>query len=274
MPPVAGAKGGDQALIAALLAACLCVVFAIEAFAAPQRLIAPDAVRSGITFSSAEVRALQADDFRNPGMLWVDRGAQAWAAKPTGAAASCQSCHGDAATAMKGVAARLPKVDTASGKLLNLEGSINACRTGRQHLPALDYESQDMLGLASFVAHQSRGMPVKVGIDGAAAPYFERGRALYFQRMGQMNLGCTHCHDQNWGRHLLTETINQGHGNAYPIYRIEWQTAGSLHRRFRSCLFGVRGEMWPQGADEYLALELYVAWRGEGLPIETPGVRR
>jgi L-cysteine S-thiosulfotransferase len=261
------------AAIVLLTGATAALVAAAQAVA-PQRLIAPDAIRSGLTFASSDVRSLQADEFRNPGMLWVDRGAQSWSTRPANGQQSCQGCHGDAADSMKGVAAHLPKVDPQSGKLRNLEASINACRTERQHLSALEYESQDMLGLASFVAHQSRGLAVKVQIDAAAQPYFDRGRALYFQRMGQMNLACTHCHDQNWSRRLLTEPITQGHSNAYPIYRIEWQTAGSLHRRFRSCLFGVRAEMWPQGADEYLALELYLAWRGEGLPIETPGVRR
>ena len=37
----------------------------------PVEAIAP---RSGIEFASADVRSLQADDFANPGMLWVARG--------------------------------------------------------------------------------------------------------------------------------------------------------------------------------------------------------
>ena len=104
--------------------------------------------------------------------------------------------------------------------------------------------------------------------------FFERGREFYYRRLGQMNLACTHCHQDNWGKKLGPETISQGHGNAYPIYRLEWQTAGSLHWRFRSCLSGVRAEMLPYGAPEYLDLELYLTWRAGTLPIETPGVRR
>jgi hypothetical protein len=34
--------------------------------------------------------------------------------------------------------------------------------------------------------------------------------------MGQMNLACTHCHDRNFGRKLLNDTLSQGHGNPYP----------------------------------------------------------
>ena len=103
---------------------------------------------------------------------------------------------------------------------------------------------------------------------------FDRGRALYYRRIGQLDLSCAHCHESNWGRRLLAETISQGHGTAYPIYRLEWQAAGSLHRRFRSCLNGVRAEMLPYGSPGFLDLELFLAWRAKGLAIETPGVRR
>ena len=89
-----------------------------------------------------------------------------------------------------------------------------------------------------------------------------------------MNLACMHCHDWNAGKRLLAESISQGHPNAYPVYRLEWQSAGSLQRRLRACYFGVRAEMPPYGAQDLLDLELFLAWRAQGLTIETPGVRR
>ena len=113
-----------------------------------------------------------------------------------------------------------------------------------------------------------------VAIDGPARKHFESGERAYRERRGQLNLSCAQCHDANWGRKLGPETLSQGQPNAYPVYRLEWQTLGSLQRRFRSCLSGIRAEMLPYGAPEYLDLELYLAWRAAGLPIETPGVRR
>ena len=89
-----------------------------------------------------------------------------------------------------------------------------------------------------------------------------------------MNLACTHCHERSWGRKLLAETISQAHGNPYPAYRLEWQTVGSLHRRLRACFFGVRAERPPAGSQDLLDLELFLAWRSQGLKVETPGVRR
>ena len=175
---------------------------------------------------------------------------------------------------MKGVAAGYPRIDAKSGRLLDLEGRINQCRVERQQSDAFRPESDELLGLTAYVAMQSRGVPVKVSIDGPARAHFEAGRTLYYRRMGQMNLACAHCHEANWGRKLLAETISQGHGNPYPIYRLEWQKMGSLQRRMRSCLIGIRGEPWSYGSMEHLELALYLAWRAEGLPIESPGVRR
>jgi sulfur-oxidizing protein SoxA len=111
-------------------------------------------------------------------------------------------------------------------------------------------------------------------IDGPASAAFDRGRAFYKQRHGQMNLSCAQCHDQNWGKRLYAETVSQGHGNAFPAYKLEWQTLGSLQRRIRACLFGIRAEMPPAGAGELTDLELFLAWRAQGLPLEAPGVRR
>ena len=175
---------------------------------------------------------------------------------------------------MRGVAASYPKIDKASGKLVNLEGRINLCRSERMGAELLHYESEELLALTAYVARQSLGLPIAARIDGAARAHFEAGRASYHLRRGQMNLSCAHCHDAQWGKRLLSETISQGHPNAYPAYRMEWQTMGSLERRLRACLSGIRAEMLPYGSQEYLDLELFLAWRAQGLPIETPGVRR
>jgi sulfur-oxidizing protein SoxA len=175
---------------------------------------------------------------------------------------------------MKGVAARYPAFDRQSGRLLNLEGRIQQCRTERQRAPVLAYESQPLLALTALVAHQSRGLPVSVSIDGPARATFEAGRALYHERQGQLDLSCAQCHEQNWGKRLRAERISQGHANGFPAYRLEWQTLGSLHRRLRACFQGVRAEPYPSGAPELVALELYLAWRAQGLAIETPAVRR
>ena len=235
---------------------------------------ADKAPRSGIEYASAELRAMQADDFANPGMLWVARGEKLWNAPAGRDRRSCAGCHGAAEKSLRGAATRYPQTDRASGRFLNLEGRINQCRSERQDAGVLSYESEELLALTAYVAHQSRGLPVAVVIEDSDRERLTRGREIYFRRQGQMNLACTHCHEQNAGKRLLAETISEGHGNAYPIYRLEWQTAGSLHRRLRACYFGIRAERPPFGSDDLLNLELFLADRAKGLTVETPGVRR
>jgi len=258
-----------RALAVALLAAAVSA-----APLAQERGIPRDRLRSGSAFLGKDLRGLQADDFANPGMLWVERGEKIWREPAGSGARACAGCHGEAATSMRGIAARYPSLDPQSGRLLDLEGRINACRAAHQGAAPFDYESENLLSITAYVAHQSRGVPVAAGIEGQAKRHFESGRTYYYERRGQMNLSCAHCHEANWGKRLLSETISQGHPNAYPAYRLEWQTVGSLQRRLRACLSGIRAEMQPYGAPEYLDLELFLAWRARGLPVETPGVRR
>ena len=175
---------------------------------------------------------------------------------------------------MVGVATRYPKYDAAQGRLIDLHQQIDRCRTEQQHLEPADYESEELLSLATLVGYQSRGLPFDVAIDGAAAPFFAAGEAYYYQRRGQMNLACHHCHEWNAGQMLRGDRLSQGHGNGYPAYRLEWQEVGSLHRRLRFCNQGVRAVQHPFGAPEYVNLALYLAWRSGQLPIETPAVRR
>jgi sulfur-oxidizing protein SoxA len=225
--------------------ALLFVLFASSALAQPH---------SGSEFASAEIRRLQASDIENPGMLWVDRGAKLWREQ-------CTACHGDVSS-MRGVAVRYPRV--VDGKVVGLDEKV-------RHQVALEYESDDLLGLTAYVAMQSRGMPVQ---STASEAELEKGKTEYYRRRGQMNLSCAHCHEKNWGKHLGGETLTQGQGNGYPAYRLEWQKMGSLQRRLQACLFGVHAEVPPLGSPLLLDLELYLAKRASGLEVETPAVRR
>lgn len=251
-------------------AACL----AASSIGAQERAIPLDKLQSGAAFMSADLRAQQADDFANPGMLWVERGAKLWTQAAGAGGKACADCHQDARVSMKGVAARYPARDRESGRLFNTADRILQCRTERQSAARPAWESEELLSLTAFVAHQSRGIPINATIDEPTRPHFEAGRVFFDRRIGQLNISCAHCHDAQWDRTLYAETISQGHPNAYPVYRLDWQTLGSLERRFRACLSGIRAEMLPYGAPAYRDLELYLVWRAQGMRVETPGVRR
>ena len=109
--------------------------------------------------------------------------------------------------------------------------------------------------------------------DGELQSFVDLGSELFHRRQGQLNLSCSQCHDDNWGKRLAGAVIPQAHPTGYPVYRLEWQSLGSLQRRLRNCMSGVRAEPYEYGAPEAVALELYLMARARGMPIETPGVR-
>jgi len=232
-----------------------------------------DEIASGSTFLSPELRRRQDDPNRNAAWFWVDQGKELFAERPA-AGQACLGCHADPAASLRGAATHYPQVDRPSGKLLNLEGRIEQCRVERQQQPAFGYESAELLSLTAYVASLSRGLPMSVRTDGPARPFYEAGQAFFERRQGQLNLSCKQCHDGLVGQKLRGDTISHGAGTGYPAYRLEWNTVGSLHRRLRACSLGVRATQFDYGSPEYLALELYLAGRAEGLPVETPAIRR
>ena len=212
--------------------------------------------RSGYEFMSRETRAMQDDEITGPAVLFLLDGEALWSRL------GCASCHGDAKASMRGVAARYPRV--MDGKLVNLEQQV------RHKAPQLAYESRDLLALTAYVARQSRGMPIAVE---PVKPHIDAGKAFFERRQGQLDLACSQCHDDNWGKKLAGNAIPQAHPTGYPIYRLEWQNMGSLARRFRNCLTGMRAEQYAPGAPELVELELYLMWRARGMKLESPAVR-
>lgn len=230
--------------------------------------------RSGFDFMKPTTQAMQTDATANPGMLWVLDGERLWKEASGQKSVACSGCHGDAAQSMRGVAARYPAFDAASERPIDLAGRINLCRRTRQSAASLAAESNDLLALTAYLAHQSQGMPIAPPADERRlVPFRERGKQLFELRIGQLNLSCASCHDDNWDRNLGGSPVTQAHPTAYPLYRLEWQTLGSLQRRIRGCMVGVRAEPFPYDAPELVNLELYLMSRAQGLAIETPGVR-
>ncbi len=229
--------------------------------------------RSGYTYAQPETRGIQDDDFQNPGMVWVDDGEALWSKVDGKAGKACATCHEDAAKSMKTVGTSYPKFDKKLGKPQNIEQQINECRTQRMQAKPYKWESQEMLSMTTYVRHQSRGLPMNVKIDGEMAPFFEKGKAFYNQRRGLLDMACKNCHVDNAGGQIRANILSQGQSNGFPVYRLKWQKPGSLHRRFRGCNKQVRAQPYKNGSDEYVNLELFVNWRGRGLPVETPAVR-
>jgi len=227
--------------------------------------------QSNYELMSPATREMQDDETLNPATFWVLDGQALWNAPAGKKNVSCAQCHGEASSSMKGVAASFPKV--VHQQLLSLEGQINMCRETNQQATPLAMESKPLLSLATFIGSVSKGMPITVERTPLNAQDLEAGQRLYEQRIGQLNLSCAQCHTERAGLKLGGNLIPEAHPTGYPIYRLEWQTVGSLQRRLRNCMTGVRAEPYALGSKELTQLELFLMWRARGMQLETPGVR-
>lgn len=225
---------------------------------------AQDTRRSGREDMSAATRAMQADDSQNPAFLWVQQGQALFAAQ-------CARCH--SAASLRDKVSSYPAWDPDQRRPITLQARIKQCRVVHLRQPAWPPEHEEALAVETFLAHQTRGEPLPAVRDARLQPFVQSGERLWQQRMGQLDLSCAQCHDQSAGRRLAGSTIPQGHPTGYPIYRLEWQGMGSLERRIRGCMNGVRAEPFAYGSEALAALALYMKQRAAGLPIETPAVR-
>ncbi|MFY0691233.1 MAG: sulfur oxidation c-type cytochrome SoxA [Paracoccaceae bacterium] len=232
-----------------------------------------DEILSGWHFRGTETRAMQADDFDNPGMIFVEAAEESWNTAEGSEGKSCADCHGAAADSMKGVRATYPKFSEAAGKVVTLENQVNDCRENRMGAEKWKYTSGSMVNMTALISSVSRGMPINVAIDGPAKETWELGKELYYTRTGQLELSCANCHEDNYGNMIRADHLSQGQINGFPVYRLKNTKLNSVHARFKGCVRDTRAETYSPGSPEFVALELYVASRGNGLSVEGPSVR-
>jgi len=232
-----------------------------------------DEIYSGWRFRSEETQQLQSDDFENPAFPAVERGEALWSTVQGSKGKSCAVCHDNASESMKGVRASMPKWSESRGKPITLEQQINECRVDRMGAEKQKFDAPDMLAMTAYISLQSRGMPVKVQTDGPMAEWADKGKEIYYTRVGQLDMSCANCHEQNFGKRIRADHLSQGQINGFPVYRLKWNGLGSVHRRFKGCMKNIRAKPYKIGSDEFVALELYVASRGQGLSVEAASVR-
>lgn len=239
---------------------------------APEHMEYMSEVLSGWVFRKDETQALQMDDFDNPGMIFADVGRDMWDVVEGSAGESCGSCHGEP-EALAGVRAVYPKWNEAAGEVRTMAMQINSCRTEQMGAEAWKLDKANMLNMEALIASVSRGHTIDVAIDGPAQEMWERGREMYYARTGQLELSCANCHEDNYGNYIRADHLSQGQINGFPVYRLKNAKLNGVHSRFRGCVRDTRAETYPVGSDDFVALELYVASRGNGLSVEGPSVR-
>ncbi|PUB18921.1 sulfur oxidation c-type cytochrome SoxA [Yoonia sediminilitoris] len=239
---------------------------------APEHLDNVSTIYSGWVFRSDETQALQMDDFDNPGMIFVDQGRDSWVLAEGSEGKSCADCHNEPES-LANVRPTYPKWNDETEEVRTIAMQINGCRTEQMGAEPWKYDSTSMLNMEALLSSVARGQVMNVAIDGPAQSMWEQGKELYYTRTGQLDLSCANCHEDNYGNYIRADHLSQGQTNGFPVYRLKNAKLNGVHSRFKGCVRDTRAETYAVGSEEFIALELYVASRGNGLSVEGPAVR-
>lgn len=229
---------------------------------------------SGYQYLSPEARAMQDDEFENPGMVAVDEGRRLFNEMREDEEYACASCHESNGVGLdrKKIAA-YPQYDENRGGLVTLQDQVGYCWEIKMDRFPESYDAPELVALETFVRNKANGIAVNVKVSPGMDALLKEGEQLFNTRFGQLDMSCAHCHVQHQGQYLRGQVLTQGHTNGFPEYRLEKGRITSLHKRLRECFISFRAEPFDPGSEEFKLLELYTAYRGNGLEIETPAVR-
>ncbi len=218
------------------------------------------------------------DPATNPALLFAENGLVMWSTRgPAGKA--CADCHaGGPEKAMKGAATKYPKYFSGYRRVMSIGDFLTVHApemTGSEMLA----ESADNLNMTMLIKMQSNGMPVNVDVTSPEAKAaYERGRALYFKRVGQRNHACADCHetDRGAGRYAgarLLSVAHEGLTKHFPLWSMANRGTWDIRKRFQVCMLPLGMNYLPADAPEYADLELYLTAFDNGKPISVPGIR-
>ncbi len=171
-----------------------------------------------------------------------------------------------------------PRWDAERKQVVTLSQAINDCRENNSER-ALPYGRDQIASLLAYMAYESRGQITQVTIpenDRGALAAYQKGKAFYFRRRGQLNYACAMCHMESTGQHLRTETISPslGQTSGWPTYRSNWGELGTLHRRFQVCNELIRAKPFPLQSEQYRNLEYFLTHMSNGIPYNGPSSRK
>ena len=229
--------------------------------------------KSGYEFIKPTTRAMQDDEFENPGMLTVEQGRELFNIKQDGASKACAECHGEDGLELdtKSIA-RYPIYSEKQGGIVTLQKSISNCRNNIGSKP-LSINHPELIALETFVRNRASGEAVNVQTDGPMTELLKKGEKIYQTRYGLIDMSCQHCHTFYPGQMIRGQKISQGQGNGFPAYRLDIGEMSNLHQRIQQCLTSMRAEPFADDSDEIKNLGAYLMSRSNGLKIETPAVR-
>ena len=175
-----------------------------------------------------------------------------------------------------GVRQNFPYFDTATGEVVTLDLAINRCRTANGEKP-LPYQTGMMASITAYMAETSRGKPfdIKIPDDPRARAAYEAGKQFFYTRRGQLNFSCASCHVTSSGQRMRGDVLAPALGvlAAFPIYRSDWGSMGTIDRRFVTCSSQMRSVPLPPQDPAYRNVEYFLSYMNNGILITGPGTR-
>lgn len=255
------------------------------------------ATRAGLALAQddagvfAQYRAMFGDD--NPAELVELQGEALWKTARGPNKVSLEKCDlGLGAGRVQGAYAQLPRYFKDADRVMDLEARLVHCMVEqqgfkREEVVAKPYSDQgqpatDMEVLATWIAGQSRGVPVAVpqGHAKEKAAY-ALGQQLFNYRAGPYDFSCATCHSQSAKRIRLQDLPNlldtrsaKAAFTTWPGYRISQGAVRTMEWRVTDC---ARQQRLPQmifTSDAAISLITFMGVQAQGEPMAAPGLKR
>ncbi|MGH8678805.1 MAG: sulfur oxidation c-type cytochrome SoxA [Burkholderiales bacterium] len=174
------------------------------------------------------------------------------------------------------VAGKYPYYDEKLDRVVTFEMAINRCRRDNAE-PEFDYGDPGSMGvLTAYARTLSDGSRVDIRVDSPGARRkYEARRALYYRRIGQLNLACASCHITHAGNYFRDEILSPGLGQTthFPVFR-GGEFLFTLHMRYQRCMEAMRAVPFAAGSEELNNLEYFHSYLSNGLPLKASVYRK
>jgi len=231
-------------------------------------------------------RELVADG--NPAELWEAKGEDLWKKKRGPKNASLEKCDlGLGPGVIKGAYVSLPRYFADVKKVQDLETRLVTCMEQHQGIVAKASaynkdDHKDIIALVTYIANESRGMPVNVPVAHPEEKrMYEMGKRIFFYRAGPYDFACATCHAADNTRIRLQGlpnlTNNEPAGKAFtswPAYRVSNAQLWPMQKRLEDCFRQQRFPYVEFGSDVTIALSSYMGVTGKGVKSLAPTIKR
>ncbi len=176
------------------------------------------------------------------------------------------------------IAGDYPYFDDKKGEVVTITQAINDCLVDAGQ-KKWNIKKGKMAKLEAYFAHKSKEAGKKVDIkinSKAAEEAYERGKKAYYSQRGYLKLSCATCHVQGAGKRVRAEYMSPllGHTTHFPVYRLKWNSLGTLERRIEGCNKD-EGENPHKGSSKWAKEVLYfMSYMSNGMTIDGPDIRK